>query len=610
MPFSLKRIFLGSPLRTTELHEQRLSKKAALAVFASDALSSTAYATEEVLLALVVAGTAAFTFSLPVAICIVALLALVTTSYSQTIHAYPSGGGAYIVAKENLGIMPGLVAAGALLIDYVLTVAVSVAAGIAALTSAFPGLLQYRVWICLLAVYLILSANLRGMRESATVFGVPVYLFIFSAYLLIIGGFVKVMTSGTAPPPAPLPLDQVSALIPVSTTWLLLRAFAAGCTALTGVEAISNGVQAFKKPASRNASMTLFIMAGILGSMFLGITALAGKFNVSPMEHETVLSQINQAVFGRGPVYYLIQTSTLIILILAANTSFAGFPQLASIIAKDRFAPRQLANLGDRLVFSNGVILLALAAGVLIVIFNGDVHNLIPLYMVGVFVSFTLSQAGMVVHWMRTRHRGYQWRIVVNGVGAVTTFVVLCVVAAVKFTHGAYMVLAAIPLLVMLFLKTREHYFKLTMQTSLSDFDRPKVARHTVVVPVSPTANRVVLYAVEYAKSISKDVLAVTVNIEGTDPEEIRKNWRKHIDDVDLIILDSPYRSVAKPLLHFIDEVEDLRSDDKLTVLLPEIVPAKWWHNLFHNQTSLMLKGALLFRKNIVVTSVPYHLDK
>ncbi len=607
MPFSLKRIFLGSPLRTSELHKQRLSKKAALAVFASDALSSTSYATEEVLLALVAGGATVFTMSLPVAVCIVALLAIVTTSYSQTVHAYPSGGGAYVVAKNNLGVKPGLVAAAALLIDYVLTVAVSVAAGIAAMTSAFPKLLPYREALCLFAIYLILTANLRGMRESATVFGVPVYLFIFSAYLLIIGGVVRLYVFG-APPAAPP--AQPSALVPLGATWLFMRAFAAGCTALTGVEAISNGVQAFKKPASRNASITLFIMAAILGSMFLGITALAYKLGIVPQHHETVLSQINEAVFGRGPIYYLIQAATMTILILAANTAFAGFPQLASIMAKDHFAPRQLANLGDRLVFSNGVILLALAASVLVIIFRGDVHGLIPLYMVGVFLSFTLSQAGMVAHWLRTRERGYQWRLTVNGVGAVTTAVVLCVVAFVKFLHGAWLVMLAIPLLVLVLRKTREHYFKLSVQVSLSDFDRPMVARHTVIVPVAPVPNRVVLSAVEYAKSVSKDVLAVTVNVEGSEHADIRKSWKKHIEDVDLIVLDSPYRSVLRPLLRFIDEVEDLRPDDKLTVLLPEIVPARWWHNIFHNQTSLILKGALLFRKNIVVTSVPYHLEK
>ncbi|MCL4524523.1 MAG: APC family permease [Acidobacteria bacterium] len=607
MPFSLKKIFLGSPLRTTELHEQRLGKLAALPVFASDALSSTAYATEEVLLALAVAGTAFFHLSLPVAICIVVLLAIVATSYSQTIHAYPSGGGAYIVAKENLGVTPGLVAAAALLIDYVLTVAVSVAAGIAALTSAFPSLYSHRAALCLLAIFGILLANLRGVRESAALFGGPVYLFIFSAYLLIAGGFVKLMSSGANPVQAAAP---EAGMAQVGVTWLFLRAFASGCTALTGVEAISNGVQAFKQPVSKNASQTLFIMAGILGSMFLGVTILSQAFGIAPKEGNTVLSQLNETVFGRGAIYQVIQLATLFILILAANTSFADFPRLSSILAKDRFAPRQLANLGDRLVFSNGVILLALAASALIVFFRGEVHALIPLYMVGVFVSFTLSQAGMVVHWLKLREPGFRRRMALNATGAVTTAIVLCVVAFIKFTHGAYMVIAAIPLLVMVFRKTREHYFKLSVQVSLSDFDRPKVARHTVIVPVSPTPNRVVLSAVEYAKSVSHDVLAVTVNVDAYDHEEVRKTWKKHVDDVDLIVLDSPYRSVLKPLLRFIDEVEDLRSDDKLTVLLPEIVPARWWHNLFHNQTSLFLKGALLFRKNIVVTSVPYHLEK
>ncbi len=611
MPFSLKKIFLGSPLRTTELHEQRLGKLAALPVFASDALSSTAYATEEVLLALVAGGAASFYLSLPVAMCIVGLLAIVATSYSQTIHAYPSGGGAYIVAKENLGVTPGLVAAAALLIDYVLTVSVSVAAGIAAVTSAFPRLLPYREWLCLLAIFIILSANLRGVRESAVLFGVPVYLFIFSAFLMIAGGFLKLMTSGATPVPVQQPA-QIPEIVQVGAVWLFLRAFASGCTALTGVEAISNGVQAFKQPVSKNASRTLFIMAGILGTMFLGVTFLSHSFGIAPdpKGQQTVLSQLNEAVFGRGPIYLVIQAATMMILILAANTSFADFPRLSSILAKDRFAPRQLANLGDRLVFSNGAILLALAASVLIIRYQGDVHDLIPLYMVGVFVSFTLSQAGMVVHWLRVKERGYQWRMALNATGAVTTAVVLCVVAAIKFLHGAWLVMLAIPLLVVVFRKTREHYFKLALQVSLSDFDRPKVARHTVIVPVSPMPNRVVLFAVEYAKSISKDVLAVTVNVDAHDHTELRALWKKHVEDVDLIVLDSPYRSVARPLLLFIDEVEDLRSDDKLTVLLPEIVPAKWWHNLFHNQTSLVLKGALLFRKNIVVTSVPYHLEK
>ncbi len=606
MPLSLKKIFLGSPLRTAELPHQKLSKKAALAVFASDNLSSSAYATEEMLVALVVGGSAMLHLALPATIAICVLTAIVVISYSQTIHAYPSGGGAYIVAKENLGVTPGLVAAAALLIDYVLTVSVSVAAGVAAITSAVPALYSHRVALCIAFVLIILMANLRGVRESAAVFGVPVYWFVFSAYLFVIGGLFRAF----GPEAIPAQQPQIAATAQLPVLWLFLRAFASGCTAITGVEAISNGVQAFKAPVSKNASITLFWMAGILTSLFLGITVLAMHFGVVPVEGETVNSQINRMVFGKGSIYYMIQLATTAILILAANTSFADFPRLSSILAKDRFAPRQLSNLGDRLVFSNGVILLALAASVLIISFQGEVNKLIPLYMVGVFVSFTLSQSGMVVHWMRLREPGYHWRIAVNAVGAVTTFVVLGVVGVTKFTGGAWAVMLAIPLLVLVFRKTREHYFKLSVQVSLSDFDRPKVARHTVIVPVSPAPNRVVLFAVEYAKSISKDVLAVTVNVDAHNHEEVRGTWKKHIEDVDLIVLDSPYRSVVLPLLRFIDEVEDLRSDDKLTVLLPEIVPAKWWHNLFHNQTSLILKGALLFRKNIVVTSVPYHLEK
>jgi amino acid transporter len=603
----LKRLLVGSPLRTAELHQQRLAKKAALAVFASDALSSTAYATEEVLLSLVLGGSAVLYLSLPVAACIIVLLAIVATSYSQTIHAYPSGGGAYIVAKENLGVSAGLVAAAALLLDYVLTVAVSVAAGIAAITSAVPPLYPHRVALCLAAILIILLANLRGVRESATLFGVPVYWFIFSAYALVVGGLIRALLSGGATAPEP---PSFAASAPLALWWLFLRAFASGCTALTGVEAISNGVQAFRPPVSRNASITLFWMAGILGSLFLGITFLGNFFGVVPREGETILSQVNRAVFGMGPLYYSIQLATMAILILAANTSFADFPRLSSILARDRFAPRQLTNLGDRLVFSNGIIVLALAASALIVLFRGEVHALIPLYMVGVFISFTLSQAGMVQHWRQLRERGWRWRMALNAAGAATTALVLCVVAVVKFAHGAWIVLLAIPVGVLCFRRVRQHYFHVTREISLSGVERPQVARHTVIVPVAPSPNRVVLTGIEYAKSISQDVIAVTVDVDGHNRESILETWKKFVEDVPLIVLDSPYRSVVQPLLRFIDEVEDLRQGDKITVLVPEFVPAKWWHNLLHNQTSLILKGALLFRPGIVVTSVSHHLQQ
>jgi amino acid transporter len=602
----LKKLLLGSPLRTTELPHQRLSKKAALAVFSSDALSSSAYATEEMLLALRVGGAAVLYLSLPAAAGIVVLLAIVVISYSQTIHAYPSGGGAYIVAKDNLGVTPGLVAGASLLIDYVLTVSVSITAGVAAITSALPALFPYRVTLCLAFILIILLANLRGVRESATLFGIPVYWFVFSAYLMVIGGLFRAH-GGDAAPAAPPALAATEHL---PLMWLFLRAFASGCTALTGVEAISNGVQAFKPPVSRNASITLFWMAAILGTLFLGITLLAHRFGVVPLADETVNSQINRIVFGTGPIYYMIQAATTAILILAANTAFADFPRLSSILAKDRFAPRQLANLGDRLVFSNGVIVLGLAASALIVAFGGDTHRLIPLYMIGVFLSFTLSQYGMVGHWKKSCQPGRRWRMALNAFGGTLTLIVLGVVAAVKFTHGAWLVMVAISLLVVMFRAVRRHYFEVTTELSLADFDKPRVLRHTVIIPVPAAPNRVVLAAVEYAKSISDDVMAVHVSTDGHEREELETRWKRFVDDVPLVVLASPYRTVLRPLLRFIDEMADLRPEDEITVLLPEFVPVRWWHTLLHNQTSLILKGALLFRPGIVVTSVPVHLRR
>jgi len=600
----LKKLLVGSPLRTTDLPHQRLSKKAALAVFASDNLSSSAYATEEMLLALVIGGSAALHMMLPAAIGIAVLTAIVVISYSQTIHAYPSGGGAYIVAKENLGVTPGLVAAAALLIDYVLTVSVSVAAGIAAITSAVPALYPHRVALGLACILFILMANLRGVRESATLFGVPVYWFVFSGLVLVVGGLYRAFWSG-APAAAPPEIEAVGNL---PMWWLFLRAFASGCTALTGVEAVSNGVQAFKQPVSRNASVTLFWMGGILGTLFIGITVLAHRFAVVPTATETVNSQISRIVFGGGPIYYMVQAATVAILILAANTSFADFPRLSSILARDRFLPRQLSNFGDRLVFSNGIVILGVAAGALIVAFQGDTHRLIPLYMVGVFISFTLSQAGMVKHWRESREPGWQWRMALNAFGAVCTGVVLIVVAAVKFTHGAWVVILAIPLFVLGFRAIRSHYFQVTTELSLSGYEKLQATRHTVIIPVPSAPNRVVLTAVEYAKSVSRDVIAVHVSTNGDPREELVTRWKKFVDDVPLLVFDSPYRSVVRPLLRFIDEMELLRPDDKLTVLLPEFVPGRWWHGLLHNHTSLLFKGALLFRPGIVVTSVPYHL--
>lgn len=603
----LKRFLVGSPLHSTELHEQRLSKKAALTVFASDNLSSAAYATEEILLVLMLAGTMALQSAVHVAGAIALLLIIVVLSYAQLIHAYPSGGGAYTVAKENLGITAGLIAAAALLIDYVLTVAVSVAAGVAAITSAFPVLFPHRIAVGVVAVVLVLTANLRGVRESARVFAVPVYTFIAATFLMVGMGLYRHFVEGITIPPPPMQGTHPELFGIV----LLLRAFSQGCTALTGVEAVSNGVQAFEKPVERNAQVTLYIMAALLGGMFLGISYGAFEFGIVPKHDDTVLSQMARVAFGNGSVlYYVMQFSTMAILILAANTCFAGFPRLASILAQDKFVPRQLANLGDRLVFSNGIVLLGVFAVALLVYFQGDVHALLPLYAIGVFLSFTLSQSGLVVHWMRAREPGRGWRLALNLLGALVTFGVLLIITYFKFFHGAWMIVIAVPILMALFWETRRHYFKTTMQLSLSGAERPRIARHTVIVPVAPTPNRVVLAAVEYARSISQDVMAVTVNTDNQAPEDLVANWKRLFDDVPLIVLHSPYRSVTAPFLRFIDEVQDLRHDDHVTVILPESVPARWWHNLLHNQTSLLLKGALLFRPGIIVTSVPTHLRK
>ncbi len=600
----MKRILVGSPLHSTELHEQRLSKKAALTVFASDNLSSAAYATEEILLVLMLAGTMALHSVVPVAAAIATLLIIVVLSYAQLIHAYPNGGGAYTVAKENLGITAGLIAAAALLIDYVLTVAVSVAAGVAAITSAFPVLFEHRVAVGILAIVMVLVANLRGVRESARAFAPPVYTFIFITFLMVALGLYKHFVEGITI--APPPLEHV--VQPFGLV-LLLRAFSQGCTALTGVEAVSNGVQAFEKPVARNAQITLYIMAAILGGMFLGISYAAFEFGIVPKEGDTVLSQMARVAFGSGSLlYYVMQFSTMAILILAANTCFAGFPRLASILATDKFVPRQLANLGDRLVFSNGIVLLGVAAGALLIYFQGDVHALLPLYAIGVFLSFTLSQAGLVIHWMRHRVPGRGWRLALNALGAGVTFVVLLIITYFKFHEGAWIIVVAVPMIMGLFWSTRKHYFRSTIQLSLSGAERPRIARHTVIVPVAPTPNRVVLTAVEYARSISKDVMAVTINTGEHKRQDLQESWKRLFDDVPLIVLDSPYRSVTVPFLRFVDEVQDLRSDDHVTVILPESVPARWWHNLLHNQTSLLLKGSLLFRPGIIVTSVPTHL--
>jgi len=602
----LKRLVVGRPIPSRDAHRERLSRTTGLAVLSSDPLSSVAYASEEILRVLVLAGPAAIGFANPIAFVIAAILAIVVFSYRQTIHAYPGGGGAYIVARENLGETPALVAAGSLLIDYVLTVAVSIAAGVAALTSAFPDLHGHRVALGLGFVAVLMVGNLRGIRESGRIFAAPTYFFIGALLALVASGLGQVMGGGViaaAPAGAALPTAQ-----PL-TLFLLLRAFANGCTAMTGVEAVSNGVPAFRPPEARNAAATLVVMAGLSITMFLGVTLLADAYGILPGEQETVVSQIARAVFGGGSAaYFAVQASTMLILVLAANTAYADFPRLASILARDRYLPRQLMNRGDRLAFSNGIVGLSVFAALLIAAFSGDTHALIPLYMVGVFVSFTLSQAGMVVRWRRIGGAGSVASAAVSAIGATVTGIVLVVVAVTKAHEGAWIIMLLIPLHVLFFRATRRHYGRVAEQLSLRGWTPSPRAANRVIVPISGV-QRAVVSALDYARSLAADVRAVYVEIDHTVTDDLRAQWEACGQGVPLIVLPSPYRSLMEPLLDYVDRVQAAHPDDYVTIVLPEFVPARWWQHLFHNQRALLIKGALLFRPHTVVTSVPFHLQ-
>ncbi|HEY0379691.1 MAG TPA: APC family permease [Pyrinomonadaceae bacterium] len=672
MATSIKRLLVGSPLRTEQASHERLSKKTALAVFSSDALSSTAYATEEILLVLAAAvafGQAnAFNYVVPISVGIAVLLVIVATSYRQTIHAYPSGGGAYIVAKENLGTTPGLVAGASLLVDYVLTVSVSIAAGVAAITSMvqgtrFAGLDHHKVLLCLIFIAFIAVANLRGVRESGALFAAPTYAFIVCFLFMIGYGLFHYFTVGGAahvPGPDELKVAEGYKFQPV-TMFLILGAFSNGCAALTGIEAISNGVPAFKKPEARNASATLVVMAALLTVMFIGTSVMAYLYGVHPHNNETVISQFGRIIFTGvfSWFYYVVQITTALILVLAANTSFADFPRLASLLARDRFLPRQLSNRGDKLVFSNGIVILALFSAVLVAAFGGDTSRLIPLYAVGVFLSFTLSQTGMVRHWLKERaaartkkteagsrapgaplfgrdtvvlpdvqlaaaeaHSPYfvedevtnasHWKksIVINGLGAVATFVVLCVFIITKFLHGAWIVVVIIPLLVLMFRSIHRHYLKVATQLSTEGLIQLHEIRNTVVVPISGI-HRGVINALQYAKSISANgVKAVYVDFDEEATHKLQVKWEQWGSGVELVVLPSPYRELRRPLLRYIERLRRKGTDDFVTVVLPEFIPARWWQHFLHNQSSLLLKGSLLFKKCVVVVSVPYHLER
>lgn len=619
MATAVKRLLVGRALRTEQASHERLTKKTALAVFSSDALSSTAYATEEILLVLAVAATAtsgaSFTYVIPVSVAIAVLLGIVATSYRQTIHAYPSGGGAYIVAKQNLGTTPGLIAGASLLVDYVLTVSVSIAAGVAAIASAAQGtryawLDEHKVALCLVFIALIATANLRGVRESGALFATPTYLFVISFLFMIAFGLFHYFTEG-APILAEEELKTAEgySLQPL-TLFLLLGAFSNGCAALTGIEAISNGVQAFKKPEARNAATTLVWMALLLTTMFLGTSVMAYLYHVHPKQSETVISQFARIMFN-GPMgwfYYVVQAATAAILVLAANTAFADFPRLSSLLARDRFLPRQLANRGDRLVFSNGIGILAIFSALLVIAFGADTSRLIPLYAIGVFLSFTLSQSGMVVHGLRERAK--RGSILINAIGALATFIVLCVFVATKFIHGAWIVVVVIPLLVWLFRAIHKHYLMVAKQLSTEGLEQLRPIKNTVIVPISGI-HRGVVCALQYARSIASDrVQAVYVDFEEEATHSLKDKWERWGAGVQLVVLPSPYRELTRPLLRHISRLTRENRDNIITVVVPEFIPARWWQHFLHNQSSLLLKGALLFKKGVIVTSVPYHLEQ
>ena len=599
----VKRWLLGQPLATSRASEERLSNPVALAIFSSDPLSSVAYATEEILLVLVLAGTAAIHYSIGISLVIVGLVAILAASYRQTIFAYPTGGGAYVVAKSNLGEFPGLVAAAALMIDYVLTVAVSVAAGIAAVTSAVPALHPHRVALGLVAITILTWGNLRGVRESGKIFALPTYFFVGGLGLVIVAGlgraFFGVQTEHALPT-----VPAVEGL----TLFLLLRAFSSGCTALTGIEAISNGVPAFRDPVSKNAATTMVWMASILAGLFLGLTVLAYLYGLVPREEETLISQIARISLGGGVLYYAMQAATMMILILAANTSYNGFPRLASLLAQDSFLPRQMRTQGDRLAFSNGIVILGAFAALLLVIFQGDTHALIPLYAVGVFLSFTLSQAGMVHHWLDRKGRGWRKALAINLTGAIATGAATVVLAITKFTHGAWVVVFLIPVLIAMFRKIRWHYRLAEWQLSLDMYERPPTpSKNIVIMPISGV-DRATVMALDYAREHGGDLRAVHIEVDPAETVTFKRDWDKWGNGVPLVVLPSPYRSFLAPMLDYIEDVRRQNPTTWITVVLPEVLPAIWWQNLLHNQRALLIKAALLFKFRVVVTDVPYHL--
>lgn len=606
MAINYKRLLIGRPLPNTAHQHQRLDNVSGLAVFASDALSSVAYATEEILLVLTLITAINFSPILPISLCIVGLLLIVSFSYRQTIHAYPQGGGAYIVAKENLGTTPGLVAGAALLIDYVLTVSVSISAGTAAIVSVFPSLSHYRVVLALIAVLLVTMANLRGVKESSRVFTPPTYAFIVLILVLVGKGLYVMFTGGGATAYVP---GEIQVTMEGFTWFILLRAFSSGCTALTGIEAVSNGVKAFKAPEQKNASKVLLRLSILLSIMFFGISFIAWHYHIIPKDNETVLSQLARVLFGEGIMYLCIQAATCIILLLAANTAFNGFPALCSMIARDRYLPRQLQHLGDRLVFSNAILLLTFAASVLVLLFDANTHSLIPLYAVGVFLSFTLSQFGMIVHYFKKRGKRWKQHLVISSIGGISTGVVLLVILFAKFTQGAWLICIALPIIVYCFVKVYDHYQSVQRDLQLTEKVQFKPIKNRVIIPIS-NIHKGVVEALIYAYTLSNDVQSISIVHDAEQERIIREKWDSIVPGLPLTVIKNQFRSVVTPLLDFIKHEQRRNPQDIITVVIPSFIPAKWWHNLLHNQSSAVLQLALRNKKNVIVTHVHVHLNQ
>ena len=622
---SVQSWLIGRPLATADAPHQTIGKLVGLAVFSSDAMSSVAYGPQELMAILVVAGTGALHLALPLVLGIVGLLLVLTFSYEQTIHAYPGGGGAYIVARDNLGELPAQTAGAALLTDYILTVAVSISSGVAQLVSAYPVLYPNRVIIAVAMIMLIMLINLRGVKESGITFAIPTYFFLIMIFITVILGFVRFIGGALGHVVSP-PNLETEILAPVST-FLILRAFANGTTSLTGVEAISNGITAFKEPRSTNAGKTLLWMACILGSLLIGITFLAIKINALPAESETIISQLARTVYnGRGILYIMTISATTIILVMAANTAFADFPRLGALHAGDGFLPRQLTFRGSRLVYSSGIIALAIIASLLVIAFKASVTKLIPLYAIGVFLSFTLSQTGMARRWWKSGRlkpgeevvepgsilrydSGWLHKMIINGFGALCTATVMIIFAVTKFKDGAWVVIVLTPVLVTIFFSIHHHYKNLAKNLSLENHPlRGHIRRNRVIMPISGVHNGT-LEALDYASTLSDDVTVIHVSINPVETEKLMEKWRVWGGGYRLLVLDSPYRVFLEPLLEYIDKLSSIANGNEvITIVVPQFIPKHWWTNMLHARTAETLRKALLHRNNIVITEIPYQV--